>query len=221
MLSLDIWAGCTWFASHLKKLNPQIKTSFIWEPDWKNAQARNMIWYLQNDFAVRFWKILSQNEIQALLEDSRNGIFRILAKYSSIPLPSESMDIITLNSPRPLFSLFGEESLKEIQRVLKRWGIFYFWHSAKICEVSQESTWLQEVAQWNFDMNHYKRATLNLDGNHFIFPMSATIEQNLLYLTMVRKWIITKPSEKGEVYTAFHHPCKIPIHPSWKIYKKI
>lgn len=221
MLSLDIWAGCTWFASQLRKLNPQINTSFIWEPDWKNAQARNIIWYLQNNFAVRFWKILSQKDIEGVLENSKSGVFRILAKYWWIPLPNESMDVITLNSPYPRFSLFWDQGLDEIQRVLKRWGVFYFWHSAKIWEVSEESTWLQEVAEWNFDMQNHKRATVNLNGNHFIFPMSSTIEQNLLYLTMARKGIITNPSEKGRVYTAFHHPCKIPISPSWKIYQKI
>lgn len=214
MLALDIWAGSTSFWKNFKALNPQIKTVICWDPIFQRQEYCEENSVLENIglFLSRFSKILTQNEIQEVVEKSKSGVFKILAKYQDIPLEDESIDILTLNSPHPLMFPW-EKWFLEFLRVLKPGWIFYFWHSTDInVDFSQDKMKLL----WSWRFLFWDEDVWFLENFDLKFPMSPVIKNNLISNQMIQKWLMKNSSS----YIYWKWPTKIKINPNWKAWQK-
>lgn len=210
MLALDIWAGNTSFWKDFKALNPQIKTVICWDPIFQRQEYSDVNSISENIwvFLSRFSKILSQNELQEVITKSKSWVFRVLATYQDIPLPDESCDIVTLNSPHP-YMMPWEKWFWEFLRVLKPGWIFYCWHSTDINVIFP-----QEIMKilWSGKFWFWKDRLWVLDEFDLRFPMSSVIRNNFLWS------YLNQPNFAWSIYWKW--PTKIKINANWKAWQK-
>ena len=130
MIALDIGAGNTSFGKDLRRLNPQITTVICADPyikkDFEEYWSIGSLLEVtvHNAYAAlsRLTKVSTPWEVEKVVRKSKKGIFKAIATYENTGLPDESVDILTLNSPNPLFPP-SEDDFLEFHRVLKKWGI--------------------------------------------------------------------------------------------------
>ena len=215
MLALDIWAGNTIFGKNIKKLNPEIKTVFCWDPIFERQKydlSENILFNI-NIFLSKFSKVFIWEEIQNIIEKSKTWVFKIVAEYKKIPIENNSLDILTLNSPHPL--IYPEKkSFDEFRRVLKTGWIFYFGHSWKI---HLDFIWndFEMIGEWEF--HFWEKNIAQIPNTQLQFPMSPVMKNNLITMVMMQNNKIKNSS----FYIYWNGLRKIPIQPNWKAWKKI
>lgn len=214
MKVLDIGAGNTSFWRQLKWLNPQIKTVICGDIQFQKREYDLDEGILTNIgvFLSKFSKILTKEELEQVIEKTKKWVFKVFADYRDIPLDDESMDMVTLNSPHPLMYP-GKAGFEEMKRVLKKWWVFYFWHSKDIT-VSFDENEMRLVWEWLYryrEKNMWKINNLN-------FPVSPIIRRNLLAHFLLSKW---EEIGNGSWYIYGKGPTKIPLNPNWKAWEKV
>lgn len=222
MIALDIWAGNTSFWKEFKRLNSEVKTVICWDPnmkkdfvqpDWLISLPRSIA-HNVSIFCSRFSKILSREEIEEVIQESRKWVFKTLATYGNTQLPDESVDIITLNSPHPITPPSNKD-FSEFQRVLKKGWVFYFWHSTDIkTEFDEEKMTLVWQGWFYYDGGHI----WILDGHNLIFPMSPVIKSNVLTLYLRDRF---RGRGYGiDTWFMYSENWGIRLHPNWKAWVK-
>lgn len=217
MLVLDIWAGNTSFGKKLKNLNPQIKTVICGDIRFQKREYDLDESILENlaIFISRFSKVLSKEQLDMVVSETKSWVFKVFAKYADIPFWDESVDIVTLNSPHPLMPV-GIAWFEEIQRVLKKWGIFYFWHSMGLKNWFLEEGKMKLIGEGDFRYKWEKIWAIMEKGLRF--PVSPIISKNLLAHYLISKgesmW-----NQYGYIYWKW--PGRIPLNPNWKAWEKV
>lgn len=216
MKVLDIGAGNTSFWKKLRSLNPQIQAVICGDIKFQKQEYDLDEGILSNIgvFLSRVSKILTKEELEHVIEETKKWVFKVFADYREIPLQDESMDMVTLNSPHPFFPV-RKEWFEEIRRVLKRGWIFYFWHSIKFWNPYPENE-MRVIGEWNFRFNWEK--LWKIDSKRLIFPMSPYIAINTLGHHFELRW--QKLNTYWGIYDS-NHPCKIQPNPNWKVWEKV
>ncbi|HBB27466.1 TPA: hypothetical protein DCZ36_03145 [Candidatus Gracilibacteria bacterium] len=220
MIALDIGAGNTSFGKDLRRLNPQITTVICADPyikkDFEEYGSIGSLLEVtvHNAYAAlsRLTKVSTPGEVEKVVRKSKKGIFKAIATYENTGLPDESVDILTLNSPNPLFPP-SEDDFLEFHRVLKKGGIFYFGHSTDIRHTFDEEHMIL-VGKGSYSYRGNKRGIL--PEYNLIFPMSPVIASNIITRHL---W------ERGHRAGIEHmyHPSRGEgprLHPNWRAWVK-
>ncbi|EKD29376.1 MAG: hypothetical protein ACD_78C00432G0002 [uncultured bacterium (gcode 4)] len=219
LIALDIGAGNTSFWRNFKKLNPQIGTVICADPYIeKDFEKYDSIGSLLGVTVYNIWVALSRltkvstpPEVEEIIQRSKKGVFKAVAMYENTGLPDESVDILTLNSPHPLTPPSGSDFL-EFQRILKRWGIFYFGHSTDIRHIFDEEQMVL-VGKWAYRHQWARKGILPEHG--LVFPMSPVIRSNV-----ITKHFRDKGFQQSSINYMYNENWGLRLHPNWKAWMK-
>jgi hypothetical protein len=171
----DIGAGSSYFMKLLIKKNKrQHILGFIGEPGWRNP----------------FIPVYNKQKSGILIDRKEIGLFRVVSTYSDFIFEDNSLDMVTVNSPHPMYPTTGIDI--EVNRCLKTGGLFFYGHSMSIKEKMPDNF---KLISWDDYPNYswLKEPTLYLEksskeypsGYPNVIPASKVIRNNITehYLT--------------------------------------
>ena len=193
---LDIGAGSRAFGADLKACNPKIPMLVLCgEPHWGIGP---------------FFKAIPSEGVGQLLRDGSTGVKRIISSYERFEVPDESLDLVTLNSPHPLYFMFLRKMYLELRRCLKPGGLFFSSFPAhEMATVPKDFVHLQS-GRWGLRPEWIEiDCELAPTRAPVRFPQSTTLRSN------IREHAFGDPASRGSSYIYFDG-----ISPGWNLWQK-